>query len=181
MMGVKGYDWRGYQAWHAVKDIKTWLLLTFVLFIQLPNGGLTNFGTLVVAGFGFSNFQTLLILLPASVVSAGSMIVWGYFSMKHGNLRTWGMIIPLLPAIVGMAALLGTSGASANRYGRVVAFWLVNSYAVTVSSPPKSRDTGTLTMIIAVAILPHNGRPEYSWPYQACSYTNHALSSLRSG
>jgi ACS family allantoate permease-like MFS transporter len=181
MMGVKGYDWRGYQAWHAVKDIKTWLLLTFVLFIQLPNGGLTNFGTLVVAGFGFSNFQTLLILLPASVVSAGSMIVWGYFSMKHGNLRTWGMIIPLLPAIVGMAALLGTSGASANRYGRVVAFWLVNSYAVTVSSPPKSRGTGTLTMIIAVAILPHNGRPEYSWPYQACSYTNHALSSLRSG
>jgi ACS family allantoate permease-like MFS transporter len=55
--------------------------------------------------------------------------------MKHGNLRTWGMIIPLLLAIAGMAALLGTSGTGANRYVRVVAFWLVNSYAVTVSLP----------------------------------------------
>jgi ACS family allantoate permease-like MFS transporter len=138
-MGVKGYDWKKYQVWHAIQDIKTWLLLAFVLFIQLPNGGLTNFGTLVVAGFGFSNFHTLLILLPASVVSAGSMVVWGYFSMKYGNLRTWGMIIPLLLAIVGMAALLGTSGTGANRYVRVVAFWLVNSYAVTVSLPAQKQ------------------------------------------
>jgi ACS family allantoate permease-like MFS transporter len=145
MMGVKGYDWKKYQVWHAAKDIKTWLLLAFVLFIQLPNGGLTNFGTLVVASFEFSNFHTLLILLPASVVSAGSMVVWGSFSMKHGDLRTWGMIIPLLPAIAGMAALLGTSGTSANRYGRVVAFWWVNSYAVTVSLPAqkKSRQRNT--------------------------------------
>jgi hypothetical protein len=135
MMGVKGNDWKMYQVWHAVKDIKTWLLLAFVLFIQLPNGGLTNFGALLISGFGFDNFHTLLIGLPQSVVTAGSMVVWGYFSMKHGNLRTWGMIIPLLPAIAGMATLLGTNGTSANRYGRVVAFWLVNSYAVTVGPP----------------------------------------------
>jgi ACS family allantoate permease-like MFS transporter len=141
MMGVKGYDWKKYQVWHAFKDIKTWLLLAFVLFIQLPNGGLTHFATLVVAGFGFSSFPTLLMILPASVVAAGSMVVWGYFSMKHENLRTWGMIIPLLPAIAGMAALLGTSGPGVNRYGRVVAFWLVNSYAVTVSPPTPIKET----------------------------------------
>ncbi|KUJ12394.1 MFS general substrate transporter [Mollisia scopiformis] len=131
MMGVKGYEWKYYQMWHAVKDPKTWLLLAFVFFTQLPNGGLTSFGSLVVSGFGFDSFKTLLIGLPSSVVSAGSMIVWGYFSMKHGNLRTWGMIVPLLPAIAGIGAVYGTEGTGTNKYGRVVAYWLINSYAVT--------------------------------------------------
>lgn len=134
MMGIKGYQWKNYQIWHAIKDVKTWLLLAFVLFIQLPNGGLTSFGSLVISGFGFDSFRTLLIGLPSSVVSAGSMVVWGFFSLKYGNLRTLGMIIPLLPAIAGIAAVYGTIGTGANKYGRVVAYWLINSYAVTVST-----------------------------------------------
>lgn len=131
MMGIKGYQWKNYQIWHAVIDPKVWLILAFVLFTQLPNGGLTSFGSLVVSGFGFDSFRTLLIGLPSSVVSAGSMIVWGTFSIKHGNLRTWGMIIPLMPAIAGIAAVYGTMNTDANKYGRVVAYWLINSYAVT--------------------------------------------------
>ncbi|KAK6075989.1 allantoate permease [Seiridium cupressi] len=131
MMGIKGYQWKTYQIWHAVLDPKVWLISAFVLFTQLLNGGLTSFGSLVVSGFGFDSFRTLLIGLPSSAVSAGSMIVWGTFSLKHGNLRTWGMIIPLLPAIAGIAAIYGTMNTGANKYGRVVAYWLINSYAVT--------------------------------------------------
>ncbi|KAL3420353.1 allantoate permease [Phlyctema vagabunda] len=162
MMGVKGYEWKNYQMWHAIKDIKTWLLLAFVLFTQLPNGGLSSFGSLVISGFGFNKFKTLLIGLPSSVVSAGSMIVWGYFSMKHGNLRTWGMIVPLFPAIAGIAAVYGTSGTGANKYGRVVAYWLINSYAVTwpfcltivgqnVAGHTKRAFTNTMLFIIFAA------------------------------
>lgn len=135
MMGIKNYQWKSYQMWHAAKDPKTWLILAFVLFTQLPNGGLTNFGSLVVQGLGFDRFGTLLIGMPSSVVSSGSMIVWGFFSLKYGNLRTWGMIIPLIPAIAGIATVYGTMNTDANKYGRVVAYWLINSYAVTVSPP----------------------------------------------
>ncbi|KAJ5017750.1 hypothetical protein K4K57_007663 [Colletotrichum sp. SAR 10_99] len=131
MTGIKGYEWKYYQMWHALIDVKTWLILAFVLFTQLPNGGLTSFGSLVILGFGFDSFRTLLIGLPSSVVSAGSMIVWGTISIKYGNLRTWGMIVPLLPAIAGIAAVYGTMDTGANKYGRVVAYWLINSYAVT--------------------------------------------------
>lgn len=132
MMGIKGYEWKNYQLWHAVTDPKVWLILAFVFFTQLPNGGLTSFGSLVISGFGFDSFRTLLIGLPSSVVSAGSMIVWGTCSLKYGNLRTWGMIVPLLPAIAGIAAVYATMDTGANKYGRVVAYWLINSYAVTV-------------------------------------------------
>ncbi|EMR64278.1 putative allantoate permease protein [Eutypa lata UCREL1] len=162
MMGIKGYQWKNYQMWHAVKDLKTWLVLAFVLLTQLPNGGLTSFGSLVISGFGFDPFRTLLIGLPSSVVSAGSMVVWGFFSIKYGNLRTWGMIVPLLPAIAGIAAVYGTMGTDANKYGRVVAYWLINSYAVTwpfcltivgqnIAGHTKRAFTNTLLFIVFAA------------------------------
>lgn len=146
MMGIKNYQWKYYQMWHAVKDPKTWLILAFVLFTMLPNGGLTNFGSLVVQGLGFDSFGTLLIGMPSSVVSSGSMIVWGFFSLKYGNLRTWGMIIPLIPAIAGIATVYATMNTDANRYGRVVAYWLINSYAVTVSQAHLSQAAPQLTI-----------------------------------
>ena len=43
------------------------------------------------------------------------------------------MIVPLLPAIAGIANVYATQGTGANKYGRVFAYWLINSYAVTVS------------------------------------------------
>ncbi|KAI0179740.1 MFS general substrate transporter [Hypoxylon sp. FL1284] len=162
MMGIKGYQWKNYQMWHTLKDVKTWLILAFVLLTQLPNGGLTSFGSLVISGFGFDPFKTLLIGLPSSVVSAGSMVVWGFFSIKYGNLRTWGMIIPLLPAIAGIAAVYGTIGTDANKYGRAVAYWLINSYAVTwpfcltivgqnVAGHTKRAFTNTLLFVVFAA------------------------------
>ncbi|KAH9890325.1 MFS general substrate transporter [Xylariomycetidae sp. FL2044] len=131
MTGIKGYEWKSYQLWHALKDPKVWLLMAYEFFKSVPNGGLTNFGTLVVKGFGFNSFHTLLIGLPSSFVSAGSMLIWGFFSIRYGNLRTWGMIVPLLIAIAGVAAVYATQDTRANPYGRVVAYWLINSYAVT--------------------------------------------------
>ena len=101
--------------------------------LHIEDKGLTSFRSLVISRFRFDKFRTLLIGLPSSVVSAGSMIAWGYFSMKHRNLWTWGMIVPLLPAIAGIANVYATQGTGANKYGRVFAYWLINSYAVTVS------------------------------------------------
>ncbi|KAL3461630.1 major facilitator superfamily domain-containing protein [Aspergillus heterothallicus] len=132
MMGIKSYEWKYYQIWHCVKDPKTWFLAGFVFFSMLPNGGLTNFGSLVISGLGFGKFETLLVGLPSSVVSAGSMIVWAYFSTRYEGLRTWGMIGPMIPAIAGIASVYATNNVpSANKWGRLVAYWLINSYAVT--------------------------------------------------
>lgn len=172
MTGIKGYEWKYYQMWHAVIDVKTWLVLAFVLFTQLPNGGLTSFGSLVISGFGFNAFRTLLIGLPSSVVSAGSMIVWGAISIKYGNLRTWGMIIPLLPAIAGIAAVYATMDTGANKYGRVVAYWLINSYAVTVSSCPLNscKWKSCTNMLSQVAVCLDYCRSKCCRPYQAGVY-----------
>lgn len=88
MQGIKGHEWKNYQAWHVIKDPKTWFLVAFVFFSMLLNGGWTNFGSLVISGLGFGAFETLLVGLPSLVISAGSMVVWAYFSTRHEGLRT---------------------------------------------------------------------------------------------
>ncbi|RFU24128.1 hypothetical protein B7463_g12209, partial [Scytalidium lignicola] len=131
MTGVKSYEWKYYQMWHAIKDPKTWFLIIFISLHSMTNGGLTSFGSLVVQGLGFNKFDTLLIGLPQSIVSAGSMLVWSLLSRRFHNFRTIGMGLPLVIAIAGIASIYATRDSGANKYGRVVAYWLINSYAVT--------------------------------------------------
>lgn len=203
MMGIKNYQWKYYQMWHAIKDVKTWLILIFVLFTMLPNGGLTSFGSLVISGLGFNPFQTLLIGLPSSIVSSGSMVAWGLISLKHGNLRTLGMAIPLLPAIAGISAVYATMNTDANKYGRVVAYWLINSYAVTVRalfisttmsfslllleavfrfspilppalpSPSRCDPRADLEANKTVAVRPNHRRTKHLGPYKARLHQRH--------
>ncbi|KAJ4264174.1 hypothetical protein NW762_005368 [Fusarium torreyae] len=121
MTGIKGYGWNPYQPWYTIIDLKVWLIFRFEFLKSVPNGGLRNFGSLLIAKFGFDPFKTLLIGLPSSAVSADSMIIWGIFSIKYGNLRTWGMIVSMTVAIAGIAAVYATQGTDANLYGSSVA------------------------------------------------------------
>lgn len=85
---------------------------------------------LVVSSFGFDQFNTLLVALPSSIVSAGSLFVWSVIARKYGGLRTLGMSLPLIPAIAGIATVYATTYGDYSKWGRVFAYWLNNSYAV---------------------------------------------------
>lgn len=130
MMGVKNTQWKNYQVWHAVKDIKTWLIVLCMFFAMIPNGGLTNFNTLVISSFHFDHFQTILVGLPSSFFSAGQMWFWVYAGKYFKNLRTWGLTLPMCIAIIGISIVYGTENSNANKWGRVFAYWMINSYAV---------------------------------------------------
>lgn len=43
------------------------------------------------------------------------------------------MIVPMLVAIAGVVTVYATEDTGASLYGRAVAFWLIDPYAVTVS------------------------------------------------
>ena len=53
-----------------------WTIWIYCFIAMVPNGGLTSFNQLVIKGFGFTAFQTLLVGMPQSIVSSGSMVVW---------------------------------------------------------------------------------------------------------
>ncbi|KAG7911784.1 hypothetical protein KL906_001105 [Ogataea polymorpha] len=127
MTGIKTIQWQNYQMWHAIKDPKTYFLILYMFFSMIPNGGLTNFNTLVLESFDFDKYTTLLVNLPFSISSAGQMWVWVFAGRYFKNLRIAGLTIPMVIAIIGMAIVYGTENGGANKWGRVFSYWMINS------------------------------------------------------
>ncbi|ORY26794.1 major facilitator superfamily domain-containing protein [Naematelia encephala] len=129
MYGTQGHVFQWKQILECFWDPLYYITLIYVFFETVPNG-ISSFNTLVISSFGFNQFNTLLVGLPSSIVSAGSLITWSFLARKYGGLRTIGLAVPLIPAIAGMASVYATTYGDYSKWGRVVAYWLVNSYAV---------------------------------------------------
>lgn len=76
--GMKDNHWKWGQAFEAMTDIKVWLIVLYQLANSIPNGAITTFNSLVVAGLGFNHFQVYLLQIPTGVVH-------GFFAL----LSTW--------------------------------------------------------------------------------------------
>ena len=59
---TKVFKWK--QAKEALMDPKTYAFLLITVFVNIPNGGLSNFGTHIIKGFGFSTLVTTLMQVP---------------------------------------------------------------------------------------------------------------------
>ena len=53
-----------YQVREAFSDVKLYLLFFLGIVCNVPNGGISNFGTLIIKGFGFSTLVTTLMQIP---------------------------------------------------------------------------------------------------------------------
>lgn len=127
MTGIKDLKWRNYQIWDAIKDPKTYFLVLYMFFSMIPNGGLTNFNTLVLSSFNFDKYTTILVNLPWSFFSAGQMWIWAFFGIYFKNLRILGLTIPMIIAIIGLSIVYATEDGGAAKWGRVFAYWMINS------------------------------------------------------
>ncbi|KAL3442764.1 major facilitator superfamily domain-containing protein [Aspergillus insuetus] len=81
------------QIVEALVDPKTYLLGIYILAANIPNGGFTTFSGLILKGFGYSTFHTLLLGIPGGFV----------------------VFLLVLSSVVGSALVYSTS-ANASRY-----------------------------------------------------------------
>ncbi|KAH7039570.1 major facilitator superfamily domain-containing protein [Microdochium trichocladiopsis] len=117
--------------WHQIKeaylDYKTWLFTLLGFVANVPNGGISNFSTLVIKGLGFGTLETALLGIPQGVL----VVIWiglGAVANKYmpQNSRTLVCALFMLPTIAGA---LGFLLAPANAYvGRLICFYLTGSY-----------------------------------------------------
>ncbi|KAI8934353.1 hypothetical protein NX059_009088 [Plenodomus lindquistii] len=61
MTGIKNNTFKTAQAFEALLDMKVWLLVTIQVAMQIANGGLQGFSSIIIRGFGFSTLNTLLV------------------------------------------------------------------------------------------------------------------------
>ena len=102
--GVESKVFKKEQAWEAMLDPKTWLIWFAIVALQVPNGGLTTFNTLIISGLGFSPLQTSLLAMPPGFMSTVSGIALSFLAATTRKYRiamvSTSILLPLLGAVL---------------------------------------------------------------------------------
>ena len=125
--GIGNKHFKVHQFKEAFLDPMTWAFVFLALVSDIPNGGLTNFFSLLIESFGFSANQSLLHGAPAGAVEFVALVTWGYITQRFGNRLLWGVVgmtIATLGSILIVALPLS------NRSGRLVGYYLTNAFVV---------------------------------------------------
>lgn len=104
--GVKNVSFKRYQVVEAFLDPKTWFLFLFGMSTQVVNGSVSNFGSLIVAGFGYSSLATTLLQIPYGFIILFSVLSAMYVQKWiPGQQRCVVAILYVLPALAGVAGI----------------------------------------------------------------------------
>lgn len=119
----KASQWKLEQVIECFLDPKTYFFIAIEALTQLPNGGTNSFGSLVIKGFGFTSAETMLINLPASVISIVTIMGTGWLASRYRNITTFLIIAVIIPPVVGSAIIYSVQGKGV----RLFAYYLASA------------------------------------------------------
>ncbi|KAI4743969.1 MFS general substrate transporter [Aureobasidium sp. EXF-12298] len=104
--GIENKHLKWYQVREAFTDYKTYLFFLLGVVGNIPNGGISNFGTIIIKGFGFSTLVTTLMQVPYAELSglyctgniAGPFFYKPEQSPRY-ELGIWSMIVSHLTEV----------------------------------------------------------------------------------
>lgn len=121
--GIGNRQWDWYQFREAFCDIRTYLYVLFSLLMNIPNGGITTFGSIIITSFGFNNRLALLLQMPSGIVDLGTKLFLGWLSDKMLDRTLPAIIAILLPMIGGIMMITIPFSAKA---GLLIGYYLIS-------------------------------------------------------
>lgn len=102
--GIENKTFKPDQVKESFLDAKTWLIWLAIIALQVPNGGLTTFNTLVISGLGFKPLETSLLAMPPGAMSTVSGLILSYIASTTRKYRTLlvagSILLPLTGALL---------------------------------------------------------------------------------
>lgn len=89
-------NYKMYQVKEALLDPQTWILVVYQFCMNIPNGGLTSFGSLIISGFGYSTFRTLILQIPVACAQIFWILLSAGLATYLKNARLPTMIFMVL-------------------------------------------------------------------------------------
>lgn len=121
---------------------------------NIPNGGISNFGTLIIKGFGFSTLVTTLMQIPYGFLIACSILTCVFLNDRFENKRCLFILIFLMPNIAGA---FGLRFVPADRHvGRYICYLLTGPYNaafVMILSLQIANTAGHTKKVVTNAVL----------------------------
>jgi hypothetical protein len=159
--GVLNRHVKLYQIKEALLDPQVWLLTLFVLLNEVINGGISNFGKLIIKGLVKDPLVTTALGIPQGAFQVFWILTGAYIASKFANCRTYVMMAYLLPTIIGVS-LMWKLDREAYRTGVLVSYYLcggfVSSLVVALQMPATNlggytkRVTGTAVVFAAYCV-----------------------------
>ncbi|OAA72334.1 Major facilitator superfamily domain, general substrate transporter [Cordyceps fumosorosea ARSEF 2679] len=123
----KTTEWKREQFVEALCDPKTWLLCIYTICTSLPNGGYTSFSGIIIQGFGFSTFTTLLLGMPGSAFGLFFVLAGTYLAHKFKYSRC--IIAGSLQLIALVGCVMVYASPTSQKWTRLGGMWLFPAYA----------------------------------------------------
>ncbi|KAL4892839.1 major facilitator superfamily domain-containing protein [Aspergillus ambiguus] len=152
--GILNRKIKWYQIREALVDPQTWLLFLFTLLNETVNGGVANFGKLIIKGLVSSPLLTTALGIPQGAFSVVFVFTAGYFSTRFKNARTIIMIIYLCPTIIGISLLWKLP--RSNRYGVLFGYYILGAYVgslVLALQMPSTNTAGYTKRVTSTAFV----------------------------
>ncbi|TVY84406.1 putative transporter [Lachnellula suecica] len=124
--GMESKTFKKEQIWEALLDIKTWLIWFAIVALQVPNGGLTTFNTLIIQGLGFDNKKTALLAMPPGAMSTLSGIGLSFLAATTRRYRTVIVAISILLPLMG--AIICYTLPRTNLAGQLIGLYILYTY-----------------------------------------------------
>ena len=136
--GIASKTWKWDQVWEALLDIKIWIIFFFNIVINIPNGGLVNFGSIIIKDLGYTSLEASLLTMPFGILATSSAWLFSYIAARWHNRRTLVACFALLLPILGTALVYGLP--RTNIAGQMVGlyfmyfYWRMSSVSFTLQS-----------------------------------------------
>ncbi|KAH1928633.1 hypothetical protein KXV74_005471 [Aspergillus fumigatus] len=152
--GILNRSIKWYQIREAFLDPQVWLVFLFVLLNETANGGVANFGKLIIKGLVSSPLLATALGIPQGAFQVFFILSGTYLSSRFKNIRTIIMIIYLFPTLIGVCLLWQLP--RTNRYGVLFGYYIIASYVTSLVlclQMPSSNTGGYTKRVTATALV----------------------------
>lgn len=151
-----------YQLKEALLDPQVWLLTLFVLLNEIINGGISNFGKLIVKGIVEDPLKTTALGIPQGAFQVFWILTGTYLSSRFQNARTYVMMVYMIPTIIGTSLMWKLDRSGEHKTALLIGYYIsggfVSALVVALQMPASNlggytkRVTGTAVVFAAYCV-----------------------------
>lgn len=133
--GVENNEWKWDQVKEAFFDVRIYIVMLFNFGINIPNGGLSTFSSIIIHNLGFSSVKSSLMGIPTGVIASLASVFFTWCASRWTNKRCLLAIISLIVPLIGAIIIyvVPRSHTGAQLVGLYFMYFYFASYVVMIS------------------------------------------------
>ncbi|KAH7026724.1 major facilitator superfamily transporter [Microdochium trichocladiopsis] len=153
--GILSHKIKWDQIREALLDPQVWLLTLFMLLNEVINGGISNFGKLIIKGLVKDPLQTTALGIPQGAFQVVFILSGTYIASRFKNARTIVMMLYMIPTIIGVCLVWKLDRVN-NKVGVLIGYYICGSFVsalVVALQMPASNLGGYTKRVTGTAIV----------------------------